>query len=148
VNGGQVLGVAHTGITTSDMQRSVHFFRDILGLPVTEPILYTDRIFERVTGIRDANIRIAFVDLPGHKLELLEYVRPEQRKMSTLRSCDSGHLHLSFLVNGIEDLVQRMREGGFEPVGPIQQAEAEGTRFKVIYTIGADNLVIELMDFS
>lgn len=144
---GKVVGVTHTGITVSDMDRALSFFCGVLGATATEPVLYTDAMFERITGVPDANINIAYVDLPGHRLELLQYVKPDSRKTSNLMPCDSGHLHLSLLVENIEDLVAEMAAAGFEQAGPIQEVAAEGG-FKVIYTYGFDRLVIELMDFS
>src|ERR1700733_2056426 len=98
MNQGKVTGVAHTGITTSDLDRSIRFFRDVLGMSVTEPALYDDPIMARITGIPEAVIRVAYVDFPGHRLELLEYLRPLQRRVSDLRPCDSGHLHVSLMV--------------------------------------------------
>jgi catechol 2,3-dioxygenase-like lactoylglutathione lyase family enzyme len=147
MNEGNVVGVAHTGITTSDLDRCIGFFRDILGMPVTEPVLYDDPIMGRITGIPEAVIRIAYVDLPGHRLELLQYLRPLQRRVSDLRPCDSGHLHLSLMVEGIDSLSRRMAKVGFELTGPIQRVEDAGG-FRVIYTYGFDGLVIELMDFT
>jgi catechol 2,3-dioxygenase-like lactoylglutathione lyase family enzyme len=145
---GRVVGVAHTGITTSDMSRSVRLFRDVLGLPVTDPVLYTDPIFERITGIPGANIEVAYVDFPGHKVELLDYKKPIERATSTLLPCDNGHLHLSLLVSGIDDLVIRLEKEGFRAAGPIQSAINDGVRCRAIYTYGPDNLLLELMDFS
>jgi hypothetical protein len=101
----------------------------------------------KITGVPEAAIRIAYVDLPGHKLELLQYVRPQQRSHSDLRPCDSGHLHLSLKVEGIDEVAGRMSQAGFKLAGPIQQVEDAGG-FSVIYTYGFDGLVIELMDFS
>jgi catechol 2,3-dioxygenase-like lactoylglutathione lyase family enzyme len=147
MSNGKVVGVAHTGITTSDLDRSIRLFRDVLGMQVTEPRLYDDPIMERVTGVPGAAIRIAYVELPGHKLELLQYLQPQEHLQSDLRPCDSGHLHLSLAVEGIDAVARRMGEAGFKPAGPIQYYAGEGG-FRVIYTYGPDNLVIELMDFS
>lgn len=147
MSAGSVVGVAHTGITVSDLDRAIVFFRDVLGGQITEPVFYDDPMFERITGVERANIKIAYVDLPGHKLELLQYTSPDARANSSLRPCDSGHLHLSLIVEGINALAQRMAAAGFEPVGPIQTVEGDGG-FDVIYTYGFDSLVIELMDFS
>jgi catechol 2,3-dioxygenase-like lactoylglutathione lyase family enzyme len=144
---GKVVGVAHTGITTSDLDRCIGLFRDILGMPVTEPVLYDDPIMGRITGIPEAVIRVAYVDLPGHRLELLQYLRPLQRRVSVLRPCDSGHLHVSLMVEGIDSLSRRMERVGFELAGPIQRVDDAGG-FRVIYTYGFDGLVIELMDFT
>lgn len=147
MSNGKVVGVAHTGVTTSDLDRSIRFFRDVLGMVVTEPRLYDDPIMGRITGVPDAAIRVAYVEFPGHKLELLQYLQPQQRRQSDLRPCDSGHLHLSLAVEGIDAVARRMEQAGFERAGPIQQIE-EGGGFRVIYTYGPDNLVLELMDFS
>jgi catechol 2,3-dioxygenase-like lactoylglutathione lyase family enzyme len=147
MNSGKVLGVAHTGITTSDLDRSIRFFRDVLGMAVTEPALYDNPVMAKITGVPEAAIRIAYVDLPGHKLELLQYVRPLPRRHSDLRPCDSGHLHLSLTVEGIDEVAGRMSQAGFKLAGPIQRVEDAGG-FRVIYTYGFDGLVIELMDFS
>jgi catechol 2,3-dioxygenase-like lactoylglutathione lyase family enzyme len=147
MNEGKVVGVAHTGITTSDLDRCIRFFRDVLAMPVTEPALYDDPIMARITGIPEAAIRIAYVDLPGHRLELLQYLRPLERRVSDLRPCDSGHLHVSLMVEGIDSLSRRMEKAGFELAGPIQRVEEAGG-FRVIYTYGFDGMVIELMDFT
>jgi catechol 2,3-dioxygenase-like lactoylglutathione lyase family enzyme len=147
MNEGKVVGVAHTGITTSDLDRCIRFFRDVLTMPVTEPALYDDPIMARITGIPEAAIRIAYVDLPGHRLELLQYLRPLERRVSDLRPCDSGHLHVSLMVEGIDSLSRRMEKAGFELAGPIQRVEEAGG-FRVIYTYGFDGMVIELMDFT
>lgn len=145
---GHIVTVAHTGITVSDIDRALAFFGTVLGGDVTIPVLYTDPIFERVTGVAGAQIRIAYVELPGHTLELLQYVRPEDRRTSDLRPCDPGHLHLSLRVDGITDLVERMADTGFHPVGSIQHSRDGDAEFDVIYTYGFDGLVIELMDFG
>jgi catechol 2,3-dioxygenase-like lactoylglutathione lyase family enzyme len=147
MDGGKVLGVAHTGITISDLDRSIRFFREVLGVSVTEPALYDDPVMGKITGVPGAAIRIAYVDLPGHKLELLQYLQPQQRRRSDLRPCDSGHLHLSLTVEDIDQVAKRMSEAGFKLAGPIQRVEDAGG-FRVIYTYGFDGLVIELMDFS
>jgi hypothetical protein len=64
-----------------------------------------------------------------------------------LRPRDSGHLHLSLKVEGIDEVAGRMSQAAFKLAGPIQQVEEAGG-FRVIYTYGFDGLVIELMDFS
>ncbi|MCC6949677.1 MAG: VOC family protein [Bradyrhizobiaceae bacterium] len=143
---GKILGVAHTGITVSDIGHATAFFRDVLGAEVSEPILADQPVFSRITGVQDAQIRIVFADLPGgHRVELLEYVKPDG-KTSDLRPCDPGHMHLSLSVEGIEQIAERLRRGGFEPVGPVQEVVEHGG-IKAIYTIGFDNVYVELMYF-
>ncbi|MGV7216019.1 VOC family protein [Bradyrhizobium sp. UFLA05-112] len=142
---GQILSVAHTGVTVSSLETATRFFRDVLGAQVTAPIMADLPVFERITGVEGARIKIAFADLPGgHRVELLEYMKPEQRKTSDLRPSDPGHMHLSLSVVGIEDIAERLRKAGFEPVGPVQRVVEHGG-VEAIYTVGFDNIYIELM---
>lgn len=142
----KILAVNHTGITVSDIKEAIRFFCDGLGGSCTEPVLYTDPFIERVTGVKGAQIDIAHVTLPGHEIELLQYVAPQERVPSTARPCDPGHLHISLLVEGIEGLVQHMDQFGFKPAGPIEVRHTSAGTVKSIYTYGLDNVVVELMD--
>lgn len=140
-------GVRHTGVTVSDLDRMVGFFRDALGLPVSDTIPCSGELFEQVTGVPGCVIDICFVSLPNHTLELLSYSSPEDRTTSTLRPCDNGHLHLCFEVDDIDAVIAAGREYGFEPVNPVQvvgEGDLAGTR--VVYTKGPDNLTVELME--
>lgn len=144
---GQILSVAHTGITVSNLARATAFFRDVLGAEVTEPLMADLPVFSKITGVAGAKIRIVFADLPGgHRVELLEYSSPPHAKTSGLRPCDPGHMHLSLNVTGIEDIAERLRKGGFESVGPVQEVVEHGG-IKAIYTVGFDNIFVELMYF-
>ncbi|MGZ4391246.1 MAG: VOC family protein [Gaiellaceae bacterium] len=141
-----IAGVSHTGVTVSDLDRSIGFFRDALGLPVSDLMPCSGELFEQVTGVDGCVIDICYVSLPNHTIELLSYSSPSDRKSSTLRPCDNGHLHLCFEVDDIEAVIDAARGYGFEPVNPVQivrEGPIAGT--KVIYTKGPDNLIIELM---
>lgn len=143
---GTIVSVAHTGITTSDLDRTIGFFRDVLGLQVSGRERLSGPVFARITGVPNADIEIAYVQAPGHTFELLQYLSPHPHATSTLRPCDNGHLHLSFVVDDIAAVLDRMRANGIEPAGPVQTVEAAGG-LKAIYTHGPDALVIELMQF-
>ncbi len=142
-----VTGVGHTGITVSDLDRSIAFFRDALGLPVSDKIPCSGELFEQVTGVPGCVIDICYVSLPNHTIELLSYSSPKDKASSSLRPCDNGHLHLSFDVDDIDAVIAAGRTYGFEPVNPVQtvpEGDLAGT--KVVYTKGPDNLIIELME--
>jgi catechol 2,3-dioxygenase-like lactoylglutathione lyase family enzyme len=136
--------VAHTGVTCSDIDRTIAFYRDVLGFPVTEKHRVGGPFFEQVTGVQGAEIDIAYVDGPGHRIELLSYASPEDRRPSTLRPCDPGFLHLSFYVDDIEAVVEAVRAHGYEPVNPIPERPGSGVRG--IYTRDPDGVVLEFME--
>ena len=146
-NSGRVTATGHTGITVSDLDNAIGYFRDALGLPVSAPIPCSGELFEQVTGVPGCIIDICYVTAPRHTIELLCYSSPPDKVSSGLRPCDNGHLHLCFEVDDIDAVIAAGRRYGFEPVNPVQVVR-EGPRVgtKVIYTSGPDNLIVELME--
>ena len=146
MNASHVTGVGHTGITVSDLDRAVGYFRDALGLEVSEPVQVGGELFEQVTGVDGCVIDIRFVDAGNHTIELLCYSSPADKTSSALRPCDNGQLHLCLDVEDIEAVIEAGRRYGFEPVNPVQVvADGPHAGTKVIYTRGPDNLTVELM---
>lgn len=138
--------VAHTGITVSDMGRTLAFFRDVLGFSVSPVTRHQGEDFARITGIADPVIDIAYVDAPGHKLEILHYLAPAEKVTSSLRPCDNGHLHLAFAVKDIDALTERVRGAGYIPVGSAPTVDEDGG-IRGIYAYGPDGLVLEFMEW-
>lgn len=147
MNASHVTGVGHTGITVSDLNRAVGYFRDALGLEVSDPVHVGGELFEQVTGVPECMIDICFVDAGNHTIELLRYTSPADRASSALRPCDNGHLHLCLDVDDIDAVIEAGRNYGFEPVNPVQVvADGRHAGTRVIYTKGPDNLTVELME--
>lgn len=139
----------HTGFTVSDLDRSVAFFRDVLGFEVTGEDQADAAFMARLTGIEGATARLAFLKLPGHAIELIEYQGSIERVSSSLRPCDPGFTHISFTVENIEALVAACLEHGlkeYQPVLRMEQGPAEGT--KVVYLRDPDGLTIELIEWA
>src|SRR6188472_4163826 len=77
----QILGADHTGITVSNLERSLAFWRDVLGFELSHTAHQTGEMASEITGVAGAEIKLAVVKTPGgHKIELLEYIAPAGRK--------------------------------------------------------------------
>jgi catechol 2,3-dioxygenase-like lactoylglutathione lyase family enzyme len=143
---GAVRDVDHIGITVSDMERAISFFRDVLGAQVTTPYAYDDPAIARAIGFERVRNVICQAQLNGKRFELLQYLTPEGRPAGASRPCDSGHMHLALEVEDIDAVAERMRSAGFEPAGPVQRGLG-GAGLSAIYCYGFDGLVIELIDY-
>jgi catechol 2,3-dioxygenase-like lactoylglutathione lyase family enzyme len=140
------MSTGHTGITVSDLDRSVRFYRDQLGCEVSEVVRAEGPWFESVTGVQGCRIDVVFARLPGHVIELLCYRNPPGRA-STLHPCDPGFMHVCIKVADLEKVVPLARRADFEAVGPIQKANggpADGV--KVVYVRDPDGVVLELVE--
>ena len=142
-----VLSTGHTGITVSDLERSMRFYRDVLGFEVSPPVTVSGPMFEKVTGVPGCVIDVAFARGAGHIVELLCYRAPDGRKTSTLRACDPGFWHLCLKVRDIEQVVRAIRAEGFEAVSEIQTAADPPVKgLRVVYARDPDGVVLELIE--
>ncbi len=58
-------------------------------------------VTEAVSGVPGARVEIAFVRVPGHTLELIEYSAPADRGAVLVRPCGVGVAQIAFDVNKI-----------------------------------------------
>lgn len=84
----KVLRTNHTSFTVSDLDRSLGFFRDTLGVEVTSKAPRDPALLERIVGVPGAAMMIGYVQGPGHRLELIEYRGPADRGAVVPRPCD------------------------------------------------------------
>jgi len=107
-----VKGVCHTSITVSNVERSITFYRDILGLELIFTRESSGEALSKGVGVENAHLRIAMFRAGNDFLELIEYVTPKCDPKG-LRPCDIGNMHVAFHVTDIEKLGQRLEEHGY-----------------------------------
>jgi catechol 2,3-dioxygenase-like lactoylglutathione lyase family enzyme len=143
----RILGVGHTGITVSDLDRSIAFYREVLGQRVSPKGRLEGPFFETLTGVAGARIDVAFVSASNHMLELLHFVTPERHEAPRMRPNDPGFLHICLKVKDIEQIVAAIRRYGFEGTSAILTVPggpAKGMR--AIYVRDPDGVCLELID--
>src|ERR1700746_319710 len=97
----RILTADHTGITVSNLDRSLAFWRDVLGFELSHRAHQKSDLAAEITGVPGAEILIAAVKAPGHKIELLEYRAPVDRKRLDARPCDVGSVHVALTVDDL-----------------------------------------------
>jgi hypothetical protein len=100
-----------------------------------------------MTAIAGVDIEIAYVNGPGHRIELIQYKGPSDRAVVVPRLCDSGAAHVALNVKGIEALVAASAAYGFAAVGEIIEIDAGPNRgSKVVYLRGPDGITVEYLE--
>src|SRR3954468_20236827 len=99
----QVGGMHHASRTVGDMERSLGFYRDLLGFEVALDTEMEGEMLEREVGLEGARLRLVELAAPGDGLflELLQYYAPAPAEAEQLRPCDVGAHHLALLVDDI-----------------------------------------------
>ena len=92
----------HTSFTVSDLDQTIGFFCDGLGFDLLSRAPRDPKIIQQVTGVAGAEMEIAFVQGPGHRIELIQYLAPAERGRIESRPCDVGFAHLAYDVDDID----------------------------------------------
>ncbi|MDO8303349.1 MAG: VOC family protein [Sedimentisphaerales bacterium] len=142
----QIPGLGHVGLSVSDMQRSLAFYRDIMGMEVVLQLDIVDDRQARVIGVPGTKCRIAHLRLGDGVLELFEYYQPRgQNKAQTMQQRDHGIVHIGFEIDDFHERVELLKRNGVKFVG-------EPVEFRpgvwVLYFYGPDGEVCELHDVS
>jgi len=142
-----IIAADHTGVTVSNLERSLAFWRDVLGFELSHRAHQTGELAEEITGVKDAEISIAVVKAPGHKIELLEYLAPVDRKQHVdLRPCDVGHVHVALTVDNLDAVLRAIAASGWKAAGKPQTLESGPNAGKrVVYVRDPDGTTIEFM---
>ena len=145
-------GVWHFSFTVSDLDRSVAFYRDLLGLELVHTQEQDNAYTRRLVGFPDAVLRVAQLAVPGqpraistHDLELVEYVRPRGVRREG-RICDPGAPHLALTVRDARATYERLVDSGVRFVSPpngITAGVNEGGY--ACYFFDPDDIVLELL---
>ena len=144
----QVLAADHTGITVSNLERSVAFWRDVLGFEFSHSARQAGERPEQITGVKGADLKLAVLKTPtGHKIELLEYSAPADRKKSfDLRPCDLGHVHVALTVDDLDGVLEKIAASGWKAAGePQGLTHGPNAGKRVVYVRDPDGTTIEFM---
>ena len=147
MNGFKVLGFNHTSFTVTDLDRTIAFFRDLLGFELMSRGPRDDKVIQRLTRIPGASMTVAFLSGPGHTMELIEYSGPDQRGTFLPPMCDAGASHIALNVDELDAAIEGSRAYGFEPMGEVVTINAgpnQGRR--IVYLRSTDGLTVEFLE--
>jgi glyoxylase I family protein len=144
----KIIAADHTGITVSNLERSLAFWQNVLGFEFSHRAHQTSEMASEITGVPGAEIKLAVVKAPsGHKIELLEYLAPADRKKVDVRPCDVGSVHVAFTVDNLDAVLQKIAASGWKAAGKPQTLKTGPNAGKrVVYVRDPDGATIEFME--
>ena len=117
----RIISADHTGITVSNLEHSLAFWRDVLGFELSHTAHQKGELAEEITGVKGGEIKLAVLKTAGgHKIELLEYLAPADRKRTNLRPCDIGSVHVALLVENLDSVLEHIARSGWKAAGKPQ----------------------------
>lgn len=143
----RVTGTNHTSFTVADIDRAIALFRDGLGFELLSKAPRDPVAIQAITGVAGGDVTIAFLQGPGHRVELIEYHAPAGRGSSTPRPCDAGFAHLALDVADMDAALAVAAEHGLGLLGEvyaIDQGPNAGRR--VAYFRDDNGLTLEFLE--
>jgi len=125
----------HIGIAVGDVETSLAFFRDVLGLQVEAP--------EEVASQR---VRAHFLHLGPSSLELLEATAPESPIARFIDKRGAGLHHVALRVEDIDAALAYLAARGVRLIDTVARPGAEGARVAFIHPSAAQGVLVELKE--
>jgi catechol 2,3-dioxygenase-like lactoylglutathione lyase family enzyme len=141
-----ITGIHHFSFTISDMDRSLAFYTDILGMRILSDVIVQESPDHSVTGIPDARLRIVHLNAYGCVVEFIQYLSPIGKSLDA-RTCDTGSAHIAFVVDNMEATCRELQGKGVQfKSEPVVTGSEPGTIVKSVYFLDPDGITLELVE--
>jgi catechol 2,3-dioxygenase-like lactoylglutathione lyase family enzyme len=144
-----VTGVDHVGVTVSDVDRSLLFWRDLLGLEEVGRGVIEWEHLDRLVALPDTKIEWVELRIPkGGTVELSRYHRPVGAPVDPGEENEPGRSHLSLNVDDLTASLAELRAAGVRSRTPEPVEIPRGTYAggKAAYVFDPDGVEIELIE--
>ncbi len=109
----KITGLQHVGIPVSDMDRSLEFYQNVLGLELLFLTEGSGEATSKAVGVPNAHLKFAFLRAGDAIFELLQYITPTGKPYTGM-NCDVGATHVAFEVEDIEEAYQNLTAQGIQ----------------------------------
>jgi len=108
-----ITGMSHVGISVANLERSIEFYRDLLGMRVIQEVSMRGPNYDAIMGLKGTDGRIAVLRTGNFEIELLEFQRPPSRPAESGRHVsDQGISHFAVHVEDAAGLYARLKAAG------------------------------------
>ena len=139
-----VVGFRHVGIITEDIDKSLLFYRDILGLEVIQEFEDSSDYINEITNLKNATahfIKLKMVD--GTVLELLEYPTHKTEPYN-LSIINVGLPHIALRVEDADSTYQHLVSNNVTVLSkPVLSSEGIA---KVFFCLDPDKVRVEIVE--
>jgi catechol 2,3-dioxygenase-like lactoylglutathione lyase family enzyme len=141
-----IRGFNHSAFIVSDLDRTIGFFCDGLGMTLLDRAPRDGRLIARMAALPGAEVEIAHLQGPGHRIELVRYLAPEGRGEAVPKVTDLGAGHVAFDVPDLAAAVAAAAAWGLVPVGEIVTIDRGPNRGRqVVYLQSPEGLSVEFI---
>jgi methylmalonyl-CoA epimerase len=127
----------HIGIAVAELDESLAFFRDALGLEVTA-----------VEEVASQRVRAHFVSVGSTALEILEATADDSPIARFVKRRGPGLHHITLRVDDLAAALAELKQRGVRLIDKAPRAGAEGARVAFVHPSSAHGVLVELKEQS
>lgn len=144
-NKNNMKSIRHFGIVVEDLEKSLHFYQDLLGLKTKRDMQEEGIFIDAILGLKKVKVHTVKIasDEGDTLVELLEYASHKGKPRDRYEIFDLGASHIAFTVEEIDDEYQRLKERGISFISE-PQVSADG-KAKVVFCYDPDGVPVELV---
>ena len=138
----------HVGFTVSNLNNSINFYKKVLNFKLFNKSKRNKKFSEKVTGIKNARLNIAYMKLGKFYLELIEYQTGKGVKINTSVN-NIGTAHVCFNIKNFDEYLNKLLIKKIRLVGEPTIIPAGPNKGKqVVYVQDIDNNKLEFISIK
>lgn len=127
--------VDHIGVAVSNLEESVQFYEEILGVKL-----------QGIETVEEQKVKVAFLPVGDTEIELLEATAPDSPIAIFIEKKGQGVQHIAFRVENIEKALEEMKEKGIRLIDEKPRYGAGGARIAFLHPKSTNGVLIELCE--
>ena len=125
----------HTGIAVADLEHSIPFYRDVLGMP----LVHRETIAEQ-------GVEAALLDIGDSHVELIAPLGPDAGVARFLEQRGPGLHHVAYRVHDIEAVLASLSAAGVRLIDERPRAGIRGSRVAFLHPSAAGGVLTEIVE--
>jgi methylmalonyl-CoA/ethylmalonyl-CoA epimerase len=127
--------IDHIGVAVDGLAKRLPFWSEVLGLSV-----------EGVETVESEQVKVAFLPVDRSRVELLEPTGEQSAIARHIAKRGEGLHHLTFEVDDLDEMLERMKEHGVQVVGDGARVGAGGQRVAFVHPRSTGGVLVELVE--
>ncbi len=125
----------HIGIAVDNLEESVKFYEETLGLKL-----------QGIETVEDQKVKVAFLPVGDTEIELLEATSPDSPIAKFIEKKGQGVQHLAFRVENIEKALEEAKEKGIKLIDEKPRYGAGGAKIAFLHPKSTNGVLVELCE--
>lgn len=139
-----IKNIRHTGIVVIDLDTSLRFYRDLLGLQIVKQIEESGGYVDNILSLRNVKVTTVKMSSPsGPMVELLKY-HSHHEGLRMRRIFEIGISHIAFTVDNLDTEYEKLKDKGIQ-FNSLPQLSPDGYA-KVAFCRAPEGTFIELVE--